>query len=148
MIAIELFHIESNSEVTKHGGGKTIELLCNMPIYNVLHGTITLQWVCGAIQCMNTAVSCVIQSSMLPVFIIHDLMHRKSIALSSPCLTDSPFEPFRKSSIFCVPFQSFGNLYIVQPCNIIVWNIQHINIHVIYLIFNKKHLHIMTSLNK
>ena len=116
--AIELFHIGSNSEVTKHGGGKTIELLCNMPIYNVLHGTITLQWVCGAIQCMNSAVSCVTQSSMLPVFIIHDLLHRKSL-LSSPCSTNLPFEPGRNSSIFCVPFQSFGNLYIVQPCNIL-----------------------------
>ena len=149
MISIELFHNRSNSEVAKHGGGKTLELLCNMHICNVLHGTITVQWVCGAIQCMNTAVSCVTQSSMLPVFIIHDLLHRKSLVLPSPSVIDSSFEPGRKTSIFCVPFRSFGNLYIVQPCNILFGTFYTIiNIHVIYLILNKNHLHILPSLNK
>ena len=43
-------------ELAQHGGGEASALLCNKAICNVLHGTITLQWVCGAIQCMKAAL--------------------------------------------------------------------------------------------
>ena len=51
----------SQGELPERVGGKTSELLCNKSICNpdlcnILHGVITLQWVCGAIQC---SVECV-----------------------------------------------------------------------------------------
>ena len=58
------------------------------------NGAITKQ-VRGTIQCMNAAVLCicVILSSMLCVFILHNSLHSSSLVLPPPCLTDSPFDP-------------------------------------------------------
>ena len=41
-----------------------------MTLCNVLHGAITLQWVCGAIQCMNAAV-CILCDTILHVTCIY-----------------------------------------------------------------------------
>ena len=40
--------------VKLYSRGKTSALTCNKPVCNVLHGVVTLQWVCGVIQSMNT----------------------------------------------------------------------------------------------
>ena len=53
VISKSLFHKGSKGKLAKRGGGKTSELPCNKPLCNDLHGVITLQWVCGAIQCTN-----------------------------------------------------------------------------------------------
>ena len=108
---MEFFHNKS----IKCSGGKTSELLCNKPICNVLNGMITLQYICDAIQCVNTAVfaSCVTLSSTFPGFILHDSLHSKSLVFTSTTLDWFPFDPLWK--IFILPYVK-GNTEEVTSC--------------------------------
>ena len=85
---------------------------------------ITLQWVCGVIQCMSTAlcISCVTPSSMLPVFILHDSLHSNSLVIPPPCLTDSKW----KSSIKICDAIKQNESEISQIQFLFFWLIRHI----------------------
>ena len=99
----------------KRGGDKTSELPCNKPISNVHF--IVGPWC--AIQCMNAAalcVSCMILSFMLPVLLLHDSLHSKSLVLPPPNLTDSSFDPLWKSPVPMLLYSDivFGTFLTIQ----------------------------------
>ena len=55
---------------------------------------------CVVSQCMNASTVNILCDSIIyvNVFILHNLLHTKSLVLPLPHLTDSPFHPLWKSS--------------------------------------------------
>ena len=84
----------------KCGGGKMSELLCNKCI-NVLHSVITL-WLVMSCDWMHehncVYILCNTIPFTLPMYILYESLHSKSLVLPPPCLTDSrsPFDPFNE----------------------------------------------------